>query len=104
MVIGVTLMLILAACGTGEETSSEPEASEGPGESTAAEPSEATAWEPEYVDGVLQPLPDGFPNQEITLINADDAASADGLYVRLMQEIMNDGLSPVQINIVDLGA
>ena len=101
MVISVALMLVLAACGTGEDTSSEPEASDAPGESTAAEPSEATAWEPEYVDGELQPLPDGFPNQEITLINADDAASADGLYVRLMQEIMNDGLSPVQINIID---
>lgn len=101
MVISVALMLVLAACGTGEDTSSGPEASDAPGESTAAEPSEATAWEPEYVDGELQPLPDGFPNQEITLINADDAASADGLYVRLMQEIMNDGLSPVQINIID---
>lgn len=97
MALTFALMLLLAACGTQSGSQSEaPGGSDG-----APAESEATAWEPEFVDGVLQPLPDGFPNEEITLINADDAASADGLYVRLMQEIMNDGLSPVQINIID---
>jgi len=97
MALTFAFMLLLAACGT--QSGSQSEAPEGSDEAPAE--SEATAWEPEFVDGVLQPLPDGFPEDDITLINADDAASADGLYVRLMQEIMNDGLSPVQINIVD---
>lgn len=102
VVIGVVLMLVLAACGTqpGGSASEEPDESQAAG-SEPAEPSEPTAWEPEFIDGELQPLPDGFPTEPITLLNADDPSSADGLYVRLMQEIMNDGLSPVQINIVD---
>lgn len=102
VVVGLMLMLVVAACGTqdpGGSASAGPDESEPAGSEPAA--SEAAAWEPEFVDGVLQPLPDGFPNEEITLINADEASSADGLYVRLMQEIMNDGLSPVQVNIVD---
>jgi tripartite-type tricarboxylate transporter receptor subunit TctC len=103
-VLGVVLSLALAACGTqgtSSEASEEPDESTAAGESAAPGESEATAWEPEFVDGELQPLPDGFPSEPITLLNADDPSSADGIYVRLMQEIMNDGLSPVQINIVD---
>jgi tripartite-type tricarboxylate transporter receptor subunit TctC len=103
LVLGVGLALIVTACGGSSATS--PAASEAapsgsqPAESAAA--SEPAAWTPEFVDGVLQPLPDGFPSDPITLLIADDPSSADGLYVRLMQEIMNDGLSPVQVNIVD---
>ena len=104
IVLGLGLALALNACGADSGGSTEPSAAASsdasqPAESAAA--SEATAWTPEFVDGVLQPLPDGFPNEPITLLNADDPSSADGLYVRLMQEIMNDGLAPVQVNIVD---
>jgi len=94
IVIGLALTLALASCTSNGGATDEADSSEPAG-------SDAAAWEPEFVDGVLQPLPDGFPNEPITLLNADDPSSADGLYVRLMQEIMNDGLSPVQINIVD---
>jgi tripartite-type tricarboxylate transporter receptor subunit TctC len=60
----------------------------------------AEAFEPKFVDGVLQPLPDGFPNQPITLINVDEAGSSSGLYVRSIQQAL-EGISPVDIRIAD---
>jgi tripartite-type tricarboxylate transporter receptor subunit TctC len=56
----------------------------------------AAEWQPEFVDGVLQPLPDGFPNQDITLMVADDATSAEGI---LMQNLVEAAAkhSPVGI-------
>jgi hypothetical protein len=33
------------------------------------------AWTPQFVDGKLQPLPDGFPNQAISLVVLDEAGS-----------------------------
>ena len=41
--------------------------------------SHAQGWEPQYADGELQPLPDGFPDRPIVLINTDDAGSPDGI-------------------------
>ena len=59
-------------------------------------------WKPEYVDGVLQPLPDGFPDQPITFVVADLPGSSDGVYARHMQEGVRD-VSPVTIEVVDRG-
>jgi tripartite-type tricarboxylate transporter receptor subunit TctC len=56
--------------------------------------------EPTFVDGVLQPLEDGFPSGPITLINVDDAGTNSGIYVRALQEATKD-ISPVEIRISD---
>ena len=37
----------------------------------------------EWKDGVLQPLPDGFPNRAITIVNVDDPGTRDGIYSAL---------------------
>jgi tripartite-type tricarboxylate transporter receptor subunit TctC len=58
-------------------------------------------WQPQYADGELQPLPDGFPDRPIVLVNTDDAGSPDGIYARTLQEILNDGLSPQRVNVLD---
>jgi tripartite-type tricarboxylate transporter receptor subunit TctC len=58
-------------------------------------------WTPEYVDGVLQPLPDGFPSQPIVLVNPDAPGHDDGLYARAMQAAL-EGISPVSIEVQDL--
>jgi tripartite-type tricarboxylate transporter receptor subunit TctC len=94
---------LIAACSTGGSTSAP--ASAAP---TAAAPSEAApsaeasgaSGAYEYVDGVLQPLADGFPNRPIELLNGDEAGSDDGLYVRTLQACLRD-VSPVPIEVVD---
>ena len=62
---------------------------------------QAQDWQPEYEGGELQPLPDGFPERPIVLINTDDAGSPDGIYARTLQEILNDGISPQRVNVLD---
>lgn len=57
-------------------------------------------WTPEYVDGVLQPLPDGFPSDPLVLVNPDEPGHDDGLYARAMQSAL-DGISPVPIEVQD---
>jgi tripartite-type tricarboxylate transporter receptor subunit TctC len=57
-------------------------------------------WQPVYENGVLQPLPDGFPDRPITLLNTDDAGSPDGIYARTLQEVLND-ISPQRVNVLD---
>ena len=54
----------------------------------------------EFVKGVLQPLADGFPNQPITLVSPDEAASRDGMYCRAIQAALKD-ISPVPIRVSD---
>lgn len=61
----------------------------------------AQDWTPQYDGEELQPLEDGFPERPITIINTDDAGSPDGIYARTMQQILNDGLSPVRVNVLD---
>jgi tripartite-type tricarboxylate transporter receptor subunit TctC len=60
------------------------------------------AWTPVYVDGKLQPLPDGFPSQSISLVVLDEAGSSDGVYARNMQSALRD-ISPVPIEVHDRG-
>jgi tripartite-type tricarboxylate transporter receptor subunit TctC len=102
LTILLTLLLVLSACGTGQGSPSEDEApSEEPPES-APVASESAEWTPEYVDGVLQPLPDGFPSEPITLTVADLPESSDGVYARHTQQALRD-ISPVPVEVVDLG-
>lgn len=62
----------------------------------------AQDWSPEYVDGKLQPLPDGFPSQPIQLVVLDEPGSSDGVYARDMQSALRD-ISPVPIEVNDRG-
>lgn len=62
----------------------------------------AQAWTPEFADGVLQPLPDGFPSESIKLLVLDEPGSSDGVYARDMQSALRD-ISPVPIEVVDRG-
>ena len=67
---------------------------------TLAGASAASAQPGEFVNGVLQPLADGFPKQPITLVNIDDPGSRDGVYARHMQAALK-GISPVDILVSD---
>src|SRR5260370_26761411 len=67
---------------------------------TGSGPQEVGDWQPVYEDGVLQPLPDGFPNQPITLLNPDSPGHDDGLYARSIQSALED-ISPVSIQVRD---
>ena len=113
LAIGGSLLFALAGCSTGTPATVAP-ATPAP---TAAPPATATAapataaatatpaataegWTPVYEGGVLQPLPDGFPTQPITLLNVDEPSSADGLYARAMQNAARS-ISPVPIEVVD---
>lgn len=60
----------------------------------------ATAEPGEFVDGVLQPLADGFPNRPLTIVVPDEPGSRDGIYARSLQEALK-GISPVDILISD---
>jgi tripartite-type tricarboxylate transporter receptor subunit TctC len=57
-------------------------------------------WTPEYVDGVLQPLPDGFPSEPLVLVNPDEPGHDDGLYARAMQSAL-ESISPVPVEVQD---
>jgi tripartite-type tricarboxylate transporter receptor subunit TctC len=57
-------------------------------------------WTPEYEDGELQPLPDGFPEDPITIVSVDVAGSRDGIYARTIDNAL-DGISPVDIIVSD---
>jgi tripartite-type tricarboxylate transporter receptor subunit TctC len=67
----------------------------GDGDSTSNE-----GWTPEYVDGVLQPLPDGFPSEPLVLVNPDEPGHDDGLYARAMQSAL-ESISPVPVEVQD---
>jgi tripartite-type tricarboxylate transporter receptor subunit TctC len=90
-----TGVLVLAAAGCGGN------AGDGGGNDTPASKADAGEWTPEFKDGVLQPLPDGFPENPITLINSDEPAHDDGLYARAMQKALED-ISPVPLEVEDL--
>ena len=64
----------------------------------ASEDAAAADFEPEFVDGVLQPLPDGFPDHEITIVVADDATSSEGILATTLQAHSEEH-SPVPIDI-----
>lgn len=92
-VVAVFALALTGACGSGT-----------PGETTGDDNATGAAadWEPEYVDGVLQPLPDGFPENTLHLINPDVPGHDDGLYIRAMQSAL-EGISPVDVTVEDMG-
>ena len=49
-------------------------------------------------NGMLQPLPDGFPDRAITLIVVDDPGTRDGLYATDMENAVAD-ISPVDVTV-----
>lgn len=115
--VALTLLLALvaAACGGGDTGSDTTESADDGTTTTAAEAETTTTaameettttaatsgeWEPEYVDGVLQPLPDGFPDREINLFNVFAPGAPDGVYARVMQNAVED-ISPVGVTVVD---
>lgn len=69
-------------------------------QAASADPSAAADWKPVFTDGKLQPLPDGFPNKPITILNGDEAGSSDGIYARTMQKALA-GISPVNVEVLD---
>lgn len=86
----LALAPVVGACGSTDSGGS----ASGGGQATNGE------FKPEYRGSKLQPLPDGFPENRITLFNTDEAASSDGLYARVMQKALAD-ISPVRIQVVD---
>ena len=49
---------------------------------TSSQSAPTAQFDPEWIDGVLQPLPDGFPSEPLVIVNLDDAGSRDGTYAR----------------------
>ena len=84
--LALVASLSVVACGEEESAPS--------GEQQSAE------WSPEYKGDELQPLPNGFQKDRITLYNTDEASSSDGLYARVMQKALNK-VSPVRAQVVD---
>jgi tripartite-type tricarboxylate transporter receptor subunit TctC len=50
----------------------------------------------EFVKGVLQPLPDGFPNRQIVIVVVDDPGTADSIYAMSLVEVAKK-MSPVPV-------
>jgi tripartite-type tricarboxylate transporter receptor subunit TctC len=107
-----TLALFVAACGGAEDTAGDGGAAEGTEAAagaadaaaegteggTAASEAGGDAAEIVWEDGVLQPLPDGFPDRPITLIVVDDPGTRDGLYATDMEQAVAE-MSPVDITV-----
>ena len=58
--------------------------------------SAASAQPGEFVKGVLQPLPDGFPNRSLVIMVIDDPGSSDSVYAMQLSEAAKK-ISPVPI-------
>ena len=118
----LSMSLVVAACGGSPEEETEATA-ESPTEATGDEEAEATGeapseeaveeaveeegsieapenWEPEYVDGVLQPLPDGFPDREIMVINRRQPGHRDYEHMTSLLESVGDN-APVELVVED---
>lgn len=57
-------------------------------------------WEPEWVDGVLQPLPDGFPNKPIVMVSRGDPGSRNGILMRQLFNVV-EGMAPRGVRLED---
>ena len=86
----MVLAVLAASCSGNEEPAAE----------APAAPTEGAPYVPEFVDGVLQPTPSGFPSQDLTIMVVDEAGSDDGIYARQVQAIARE-LSGVNVNVVD---
>jgi tripartite-type tricarboxylate transporter receptor subunit TctC len=85
--------IALTACGGDEPVAVDP-----PAEADAPD----AVGDPEFVDGVLQPLSNGFPSGPITFLVEDDPGSGDSIYASQLQDALRD-ISPVQINVEHRG-
>src|ERR1700754_3701772 len=94
LAIIAVILALLSACGSRQAANQPSSASGGSGAPSAA------PWTPVYQDGKLQPLPDGFPNKPITILNGDEAGSSDGIYARTMQKALTN-ISPVDVEVLD---
>jgi tripartite-type tricarboxylate transporter receptor subunit TctC len=90
LIVSIAALCLVSACSVGsrQQASSNPS-----GDSTAN-------WQPVFKDGKLQPLPDGFPNKPITILNGDEAGSSDGIYARTMQKALKN-IAPVDLEVLD---
>ena len=106
-----TVLALLAASCAAEGGSSTTEGVSDPAETTVTTDGDtgttapdttmstnAGDWEPEYEGEVLQPLPDGFPDQPIRILVADGPASADGQLATQLAETAS-GHAPVDIRV-----
>lgn len=97
--LAALLTVVLVACGGEEEPSASPtDGGEGGEPTDAGDGSADGEWEPEWVDGVLQPLPDGFPSERLTIVVADDPTSPDAIFAQDLQRVA-DGMAPVNVEI-----
>lgn len=70
-VIGGLVVALTAGCAT----------------TAAPEGDDAGSNQPTFVDGVLQPLGNGFPSGPLTIVVVDEAGSDDGIYARQFAEV-----------------
>lgn len=113
---GLLLVALVAACG-GDGTQAEPGADgntepAGGATGTEMEPTDAATaggtetsgetaagdWEPEWVDGVLQPLPSGWPEDSVVLVNRGDPGSRNDILMRALFDAV-EPLSPVPVEL-----
>lgn len=113
----LALVALVAACG-GDGTQAEPDegdteaeptggaTTEPAGEPTGAATGDGTEtateaagdWQPEWVDGVLQPLPSGFPEDSVVLVNRGDPGSRNDILMRALFDAV-EPLSPVPVEL-----
>jgi len=91
------LIVLMSACGSG--------GSGGGDEAASAAPTPDASGKCEIVvndDGSLEPLSDGFPNDDFTIVSADEPGSPDGLYaLQLKTAIEDEGLTGQRVTVVD---
>lgn len=96
--LAMLLTLLLAACGDDDAASDD-------GEDTAANGDTGDTsdddWEPEWVDGVLQPLPSGWPSDDLVLVNRGEPTSRNGLLMRALRDAA-DPRAPVNVVVEDV--
>jgi tripartite-type tricarboxylate transporter receptor subunit TctC len=98
LALGVVSLFALGACSAATDSEVVAETS---GEEAVLEGGFSPADEElVFVDGVLQPLSDGFPSGSVTLVVVDEAGSDDGIYARALAEAAGN-ISPVDIIIED---
>lgn len=98
----LAIALFATACGADDDSDSGENSDNTANDTNGDTDGDMSEWEPEWVDGVLQPLPDGFPDRPISIIVTDEdgAGSDDGIFARHVQEAASD-MSPVRIDVLD---
>lgn len=107
-VAAMAAVLLLAACGSDDDPApadepEETEEPEGDEPEETDEPEEAADF-PNVVDGVLQPLPSGFPSEPITLWQAFEPGSDDDVFNQFISQIAQEfSPVPIQVNTQQMG-